>query len=122
MKRQYGLMERGKDESTHTYFSRIDKLVNEMKNNGEKIAEKVWLKKFYIIKPFWLYGDDIEESRDINTTKWSTSFHQSCKKYGWMKDHYWVWIALKTQIKIKIKMELLLVERNKIGPRGIKSH
>ncbi|KAK3001571.1 hypothetical protein RJ639_022117 [Escallonia herrerae] len=42
---QFELMEQGKEENICDYFSRREKLVNEMKNNGDGITEKDVLEK-----------------------------------------------------------------------------
>lgn len=46
-------MEKGKDESISDYFSRMHKIVNEMKNNCKKIGEKNVVKKI-----MWLLRDN----------------------------------------------------------------
>ncbi|KAK3003167.1 hypothetical protein RJ639_019852 [Escallonia herrerae] len=62
-------MEQGKEENVRDYFSRIEKLVNEMKNNGDEITEKDVLKKIMRTQSsrFDYVVTAIEESKDLNT-------------------------------------------------------
>jgi len=48
IKVQFELIEQCKDESIHEYFSRMDKLVNEMKNNIYNITEKEAMEKIML--------------------------------------------------------------------------
>jgi hypothetical protein len=67
LKRQFELMEQEKDESIHEYFSRMDKLVNEMKSNGDDIKEKDVVEKIMrtLSTRFDYVVAAIEEGKDV---------------------------------------------------------
>uniref|UniRef100_A0A2C9U239 Retrotransposon gag domain-containing protein n=1 Tax=Manihot esculenta TaxID=3983 RepID=A0A2C9U239_MANES len=66
LKRQYELMEQEKDESIRDYFSRMQKIVNEMKNNGDKIEEKDVKKIMRTLLSWFDYMVTvIKESKDL---------------------------------------------------------
>ena len=62
-------MQQEKDETIRDYFSRMEKLVNEMKNNGDKITEKDVIEKIMrtLTSRFDYVVTAIEESRDLNS-------------------------------------------------------
>ncbi|KAK3002299.1 hypothetical protein RJ639_021616 [Escallonia herrerae] len=68
LKRQFEQIEQ-KEENIHDYFSRIEKLVNEMKNNGDEITDKDVLEKIMrtMSSQFDYVVTAIEESKDLNT-------------------------------------------------------
>ncbi|XP_057444758.1 uncharacterized protein LOC130737003 [Lotus japonicus] len=67
LKRQFELMEQGRDESIRDYFSRMDKLVNEMKSNGDDIKEKDVVDKIMrtLSTRFDYVVAAIEEAKDL---------------------------------------------------------
>ena len=69
LKRQFELMEQGREESIRDYFSRMDKLVNEMKNNGDDIKEKEVMEKIMrtLSTRFDYVVAAIEEAKDLST-------------------------------------------------------
>ena len=69
LKRQFELMEQGREENIRDYFSRMDKLVNEMKNNGDDIKEKEIVEKIMrtLSTRFDYVVAAIEEAKDLNT-------------------------------------------------------
>ncbi|KAK3000000.1 hypothetical protein RJ639_023060 [Escallonia herrerae] len=66
---QFELMEQGKEENIRDYFSRIEKLVSEMKNNGDEITEKDVLEKIMgtLSSRFDYVVTAIAESKDLTT-------------------------------------------------------
>src|ERR1044072_738491 len=69
LKRQFELMEQGRDESICDYFSRIDKLVNEMKSNGDDVKEREVVEKIMrtLSTRFDYVVAVIEEAKDLST-------------------------------------------------------
>ena len=62
-------MEQGRDENIRDYFSRMDKLINEMKSNGDDIKEKEVVEKIMrTLSPRFDYVvAAIEEAKDLTT-------------------------------------------------------
>src|ERR1044072_2337374 len=62
-------MEQGRDESIRDYFSRIDKLVNEIKSNGDDVKEREVVEKIMrtLSTRFDYVVAAIEEAKDLST-------------------------------------------------------
>ena len=62
-------MQQEKDETIRDYFSRMEKLAKEMKNNGDKIMEKDVIEKIMrtLTSLFDYVVTVIEESRDLDS-------------------------------------------------------
>ncbi|XP_019416394.1 PREDICTED: uncharacterized protein LOC109327683 [Lupinus angustifolius] len=75
LKHHFELMEQGRDENIHDYFSRMDKLANEMKSNGDDIKEKEVVEKIMrtLSSRFHYVVAAIEEAKDLRTL--SSRFH-----------------------------------------------
>ncbi|KAK3024000.1 hypothetical protein RJ639_045020 [Escallonia herrerae] len=102
-------MEQGKEEKIHDYFSRIEKLVNEMKNNGDEITEKVVLEKIMrtLSSRFDYVVIDIEESKDLTTMTLNDLRVSLESREMWMNERSQSSMeqALKAQINLRNEKE-----------------
>ncbi|KAK3037419.1 hypothetical protein RJ639_030181 [Escallonia herrerae] len=118
LKRQFELMKQGKEENIHDYFSRIEKLVNEMKYNGDEITEKNVLEKIMctLSNRFDYLVTAIDESKDLNTMTLNDLQASLESREMWMNERSESSMeqALKAQVNLRNEKENITCKQSKI--------
>ena len=120
LKRQFELTEQGRDEKIRDYFSRIEKLVNEMKDNGDKITEKDVMEKILrtLSSRFDYVVTAIEESKDLNTMTLNDLQASLESREMWMNERSDGTIEQALKAHSNLKNDIAAPEREEYNQRG----